>query len=394
MTLPAQAKQRRIFLFFTVCCSVAASQCARDEPQPSPNRARARQHQESRQPRRSVRNVIRTKPARKSSMGAKAPAHPVRPSAKPGLPKVPSTDTIHRGVTRCPHCRGNHPYSSVPGQPPEKFDAIVTTWRLGRYRLVACDHAMGGNPAFSIYRGKRLLARETPGDWRLSVVASPEEASGPKQYRWLRPGSDITGDGESNLVLFTSHTTAWGDIFVYQLGKRFRKFLHGSRRDPFQVVRDVDGDGTPEMVVRTYGGFGTRKWHPLGSASSAQVVLKFVRGRYRIHPQLMRRPLPPAHELAAEARRLRNPAFWPTTFVPKRYTFEKNQSTPFPEIIGRMLTLVFTGNARDARKYLNQVWSPKNKHKTRFLRWFERTLRTCPYWRALRKHKAFSDLSL
>lgn len=296
-------------------------------------------------------------------------------------------------VTQCPHCKKRWPHLGKDQDAEAIVMALTTTLTLGQYRFVSCGHGDSmGTPAFSIYRGNRLLTREKHDGWRVSFVKDADEAGSRRRFKWLRPGADATGDGKPNLVLFVTHTSAAGSIEVFQLGKRFRKVFSGGLSGTPEQFRDLDKDGIPELEVWTFGGFGTAKWETLGSSHPVRVVLKFGGGRYRVLPSAMRKPQPPAAELAEEEKLIRNAPSWPKHFIPSRFKSFPPEGTVFPKLIGYMLTLIFTGHARRARQFLDSAWSPQNKHKSRFLRWFKRNLRRDPYWQKLRKQKAFSNL--
>lgn len=197
-------------------------------------------------------------------------------------------------------------------------------------------------------RGK-LLGADVPYRWLADPKTSRRTHSEGERFhgpvarvsqlrRWLRPGADLTGDGRPNLVLENRCPNdlrrAWGDLdllyveggtTIWELGPRPRLLLsnQGGVRKPWQVLRDLDGDGRPEIIAERYRLVGAGVRSRSAPAKLAQQVLdphhelrllglrrapsvraivrsmrelrstprvmQWRRGRYRVHAGLTRR---------------------------------------------------------------------------------------------------------
>lgn len=164
--------------------------------------------------------------------------------------------------------------------------------------------------------------------------------------KWLRPGSDFTGNGRPNFVVFAanfgSHSPT--NVLVFELKPRVRKVvqqeLHVQPRD--SAVRDVDGDGYPEFVMEDT--LEDPNCHGLLKLRGS-VILKLRGNRFRPSRRLMKKPPWPPARLAAEAMKHRSASSWPK---------------PPNVLIEKAIDLIYSGNAKQSLDLIKRSWrSPK-----------------------------------
>ena len=138
-----------------------------------------------------------------------------------------------------------------------------------------------------------------------------------------------------------------------KLGPRVIETLDAGAADTVEL-RDVDGDGRPEVI--TYSGrFAYWKTSYAGSPAPEE-VLAWRDGGFRLAPDLMVKPLPPAEELATEAARVRA--------LLAAAPGEGAEDQPY--LWWPMVDLIWTGHPAAARPFLDAAWPPGRAGKEEF----------------------------
>ena len=133
------------------------------------------------------------------------------------------------------------------------------------------------------------------------------------------------------------------------------------------TLRDVDADGTPEVLTRDWR-FCYGKSTAADPEESPEVVLAWRDGALRPAVELMRRPLPTAAESAALARGIRAELEqWAEALDARR------------RLRAAMLRLTYAGHPRAADDLLDAAWPPGREGKRAFADEFRADLAASPY---------------
>ena len=164
-----------------------------------------------------------------------------------------------------------------------------------------------GDGSLEVRRGgRRIYARVSEGGKFL--IGELFESDTPKER--IATGKDITGRGVPNLVVseWTGGAHCCFSAHVFELGKHFRKIASLDAGHGKLDFQDLDGDGSLEAILHDW----SFAYWPRSFAESPapRVILRFRDGRYQVAPDLMRKPPPPAADLAAKARMVRESGKW------------------------------------------------------------------------------------
>ncbi len=186
-------------------------------------------------------------------------------------------------------------------------------------------------------------------------------------------GTDITGDGQPNLVVaeWTGGAHCCFLFHLFAIGSQFRLLEtidagHSDRID----FENLDGDPALEFQVADWT---FAYWRTSFADSPApMVIMKYQGQRYRMALDLMREPGFSPDELDQLAARFKALPDW--EFDP-----------PPVQLWSTMLDLIYTGNMDQAWELLERAWPGGISGKEEFLTEFKTQLRTSPFWRELRK---------
>jgi len=195
----------------------------------------------------------------------------------------------------------------------------------------------------------------------------------------LKMGTDITGDGQPNLVVFHWCGNAYGtgDRYVFSIGEEFKLIQilpHGN-------FEDVDHDGVLEFITQDRNFIF---WHACHAGSPLpNLVYSYQNGNYQLSPALMYKPLPTAQEEEKAIIQI------------KKYITECEErgwkdliwyyeGTYLPSLVwSYMLDLLYSGHPLEARQFLDKVWPQDKPGKELFLFNFKEKLNGSNYWRKI-----------
>jgi len=186
-------------------------------------------------------------------------------------------------------------------------------------------------------------------------------------------GSDITGDGDPNLIIreWTGGVHCCFIYHIFILEPTFRyiqgiELKHGGG-DGFI---NLDDDPALELVIVDWT---FAYWNSSFNTSPApKVILKYNGSIYEISHELMRKPFKNGNYLVDKSKLIRAYKFWGEHNIPpyQLWTF--------------MLDLIYSGNMKKAIELLNLSWPKKIGGKDKFLTDFMNELATSPYWEDLK----------
>ena len=195
----------------------------------------------------------------------------------------------------------------------------------------------------------------------------------------LKMGTDITGDGQPNLVVFHWCGNAYGtgNRYVFSIGEEFKLI----QTLPHGDFEDVNHDGILEFIAydNTFS-----FWHACHAGSPyPDLIYSYQEGSYQLSPALMYEPLPTAQEedkaivqikkyiTECEAREWKDNIWY-------------YEGTYLPSLVwSYMLDLLYSGHPLEARKFLDKVWPQDKPGKELFLFNFKEKLNKSDYWRKI-----------
>lgn len=177
----------------------------------------------------------------------------------------------------------------------------------------------------------------------------------------------LTGRGRQLVVSkWTGGMHCCYSLLVFNLGNEFKKIaeIEGGSFSPELI--DLNHDGIPEIKVTD--DFLTEAFSSFANSAQGSVILKYSNGQYLLAEELMKRK-PPS---------LRS---WRKLFPAWRKEFkEKGPDWPPESFIQALTNLVFTGNARTARSFVERAWPKEVEGKENFLRSYKEALAESRYY--------------
>ena len=191
-----------------------------------------------------------------------------------------------------------------------------------------------------------------------------------------RIGQSITTDNQPNLVIseWSGGAHCCFTYHIFQIGEQF-KFL-GSVEGVNSGVdfKDVNRNGDLRLLVYDWT---FEYWHAgFADSPSAQVILRYQKGKYKPDLELMKKPAPSQQALKAKAKEIEK-AFDGVVADP-----EQAFSAP-SELWGEMLDLIYSGNMKSAWELLDLSWPTDKPGKSKFRKAFLKQLSTSPYYHYL-----------
>jgi hypothetical protein len=251
--------------------------------------------------------------------------------------------------------------------PGKRQKTAEATYRHYDVRIYRTPNTFG---CVEILRDRRRVFTQNGFQYYLGGGASAADESSSR----VKMGTDITGEGQPNLVLgeWSGGAHCCLKLQVFEIGEKFRKVAELDLQhtaDP--EFADVDGDGRIELVVADWT---FAYWHaPFADSPAPQVILRFRDGAFHLATELMRKTPPRDADLTSKARQIRENPDW------------TENSDPPAGLWGEMLDLVYGGNAQLAWSFLDVAWPPARPGKEKFLQEFREQLAKSPYWSDLQE---------
>ena len=192
-----------------------------------------------------------------------------------------------------------------------------------------------------------------------------------EEMRMPPPGSDITGNGKPNLVVyeFTGGAHCCYIAYVFELGSSVKKIAEiDGGSDTLEFV-DLDGDSLPEVILLDWT---FAHWNASCADSPApKVILKYKGQKYEMASDLMRKPSLPNDLLNDLVGEIKASEWW--------------GGHPPVLLWSEMLNLIYTGNMSQAWDLIELSWPRESYDKELFLSDFKAQLQTSPFWKDVQK---------
>ncbi len=200
----------------------------------------------------------------------------------------------------------------------------------------------------------------------------------------ISPGTDISGDGIPDLVVFGwsggAHCcfVAW----VLSLGEEFRVLAEVTGGDVEPIFRQMDDDTALEVQV-VDGAFAY--WpRSFGGSPSVRVALDWAGDRLHPSVELTATLQPTAAEVISDADRIRTDPGWQT------------QMEPYDAVFSRALELLYSGHEDLAASFIDSAWGGTRSGEVQLVMEFGQRLERSIYHGRLENarremHKLHSD---
>lgn len=181
-------------------------------------------------------------------------------------------------------------------------------------------------------------------------LAYHDEEIGGHYYTGDSPGevtnAFVSLSGDDNILVISKWTGGAHccfSLYLFELGREFRSIAHIDGGNFLPYLEDLDRDEIPE--IRVTDDFLAYQLSSFADSATANVVLRYSDGAYRIAPELMTQGEPDSQVLN---QRIQS---WDTEFKnPESGRF------PPPDYIQTITDLFFTGNSSVALKILRGAW--------------------------------------
>ncbi len=180
-------------------------------------------------------------------------------------------------------------------------------------------------------------------------------------------GSDITGNGHPDLVIFevTGGYHPYYLSHIFEIGNHFRHIetLFGLAEPS---IYNTDNDPALEFDIcdNTFAYWKTS----FAESPLLTVTYKYRGTKYEVACDLMRKPDLSDVDFKRLAAEIKSLPDWKTDHPPPRYWSE-------------MLNLMYTGNMDQVWEFAEFAWPPKIKGKQKFIKEFKEMLQSTVFWR-------------
>jgi len=189
-------------------------------------------------------------------------------------------------------------------------------------------------------------------------------------------GRDITGDGTPKIALTDGiGRQGGGELLVFECGEQFRLIADVESLGTFPTLKDLDGDGIPELIVSDNEFY---HWPVcMDGEPMPEVILRWRDGKYVAAKDLMRKPAPTPDELRAKAEELRASPAWDSGSVPEG-------------VWTNALALMYEGHEALGWAFVESAWKPGfpgkgDSSKEQIIDYYLRgKLEDSVYWREIR----------
>lgn len=249
--------------------------------------------------------------------------------------------------------------TAIRAVPPDSTIAgpVAEQRAVGEYLVRIIEDTVSHERVVDITHGGRRVFARRSADFRIE-----------------RAGTDLTGDGQPDLLLidFTGGLHCCTRGTVLGLGRTFRDYGTVDGADGDVTLEDIDHDGIPEIKI---GDFRFAYWRdvPFSDTPVPEVLLRLRGDHYEVACDLMREPAPDSTTLRGQAREFGRG--W-------------TSGDPPVDFWGYAVDLVYSGNADAAWRLFDVAWPRRNPGREEFLRDFKARLAGSPCWQPDRQRPA------
>ncbi|MCF7897753.1 MAG: hypothetical protein K9L87_03280 [Candidatus Omnitrophica bacterium] len=248
---------------------------------------------------------------------------------------------------------------------------------IGDYTVKIYRDYPTGEGLLHIFKDDELVYSEKNWKFRIGhVYKQLDEISS------IEIGQDITGDGESDLIV--SHWSGGAhccySFYVFSLGEKFRFIDKIEAKDSdLAKFKDINNDGIFEFAAADWN---FAYWHECFAGSPApRVILSYIDGKYKLAMDLMKKPLPSPKKEKAIIEAIQTSDRW---LSKGDFWCKELETCPPSDTWGYMLELIYTGHPEEAWNFYDKIWLEDKPGKEEFLAEFKEVLAESPYWDSLK----------
>lgn len=207
-----------------------------------------------------------------------------------------------------------------------------------------------------------------------------------------KAGSDINGDGEPDLVVYSWTGGAHGahGCYVFSIGSGFR-VIYSSKGDvgSWSRFEDVNKDGQLEFIAVDKN---FEYWNA-GYANSpfVEVILEYKDGAYRFAVDFMKKPPPTPAEFNKIVNKTKKVIIEDLNRDQWVYWKDGNFILPWEGPVN-MLEYIYSGNAQVAWDFFNRIWPEGKPGKEKYLQGFKEQLAESDYWEEMREAYHYDEI--
>lgn len=199
-------------------------------------------------------------------------------------------------------------------------------------------------------------------------------SAGPRKLPSFLIGHDVTGDGNPNVAIceWTGGAHCCFNVFLFEIGDRFRHVATIYGKDSIPRFDDIDGDSVSEVIIHDW----TYAYWPQSFAGSPapRVILRWDGKAYTVAFDMMRHSRPSMQDLEVRAAEIR-----------KRWGQEYNRSYIPVELWGYALELMYGGHEDLGWQFIEMGWSEQFRLDSDLLEELQLLMGSSPYWRQLQR---------
>lgn len=239
--------------------------------------------------------------------------------------------------------------------------AVVDQMDYNDYQIKISSAGDQSCESFDIVKNGELLYHDEEIGGHFYLGSDMEKGSG----RFLGlPGTD----GANFIVSkWTGGAHCCFSLHIFELGRKFRPISHIEGGNFHPYFEDLDKDGIPE--IRVTDDFLAEIFSSFASSATADVVLRYSEGTYKVATDLMKQPAPHPSSLD---RKIRS---WQEDFQ------ETNVGDyPPPALVQTVTNLFYTGHKELAMDVIHRSWPSDVPGKADFMREYEMALKESLYY--------------
>ena len=254
-------------------------------------------------------------------------------------------------------CAGKVPAKGIYAYPDLMREHAV----FQDYEIRIFDSSVCSGPRFKDSSGLEILKSGKRvyvlGGWSFAIGYPLEDDQPPDSVK-VKPGDDLTGEGEPELLVseWSGNAHCCYTFHIFRLGKDFKQIQSIPLRDADESAF-VRRDGRKSLVLVS-ADFSAFAYFPFDFAGSpaGRVLLSFQGDRFRLDAGLMKANAPTASEVGECARLFKKSRGW------------QDKDQPQPLGMWYYATdLIYTGNADAAWTFLDTAWGGSSADKAEFV---------------------------
>lgn len=157
-------------------------------------------------------------------------------------------------------------------------------------------------------------------------------------------------------------------LLIFNLGQRFEVVTHLEGGNSYPYFEDINGDNIPEIKV--VDDFLAYRFSSFAFSATAEIVLEYRDGSYKIAPEYMKKPAPDFQILDKKI------SSWK-----KEFRSRDTGDYPPPAFVQTITDLFYTGNKNLAMDVIDRTWPVDIPGRTDFIREYETALQESQFYK-------------